>query len=49
LFADKILFESNPLANKDEVEKIIQKFVYSEDSIYELVSTGEDTVFHKKV
>lgn len=44
LFANKILFESNPLADKNEVQKIIQKFT---EKGYTLVSSGEDTILTK--
>lgn len=46
LFANKILFESNPLCDKNEVEKIIEKFTKKG---YSLVSSGEDTILEKKI
>jgi len=45
LFAEKILFESNALANKNEVDLIIEKFIkYG----YELIATGENTILKRK-
>lgn len=45
LFADKLLFESNPLADKNEVNDIIEKF--TKNGLYKLISTGEDTILKK--
>ena len=45
LFAEQILFESNALANKKEVDSIIEKFItYG----YELITTGENTILKRK-